>query len=67
MSLKVSQNSEGNCNVFRDFLGILFSAGDLGTEAQKDIIIFEQLFSVTSMYVMGRNYWKNVSCTYQFC
>ena len=37
--------------ISRDFLGILFSAGEFRAGAQKDIIVnFEQQFSVINMY-----------------
>ena len=38
-------------HISSNILGIVFSAGDLGTETQKDLILnFEESFSVTNMY-----------------
>ena len=54
--------------MFRDFLGIPFSAGEFRAGAQKDIIVnFEQKFSVINMYgwhVYGLFTMENVITTY---
>lgn len=50
------QINNSSSDVSRNFWEILYSAGNFGVEAQKDmIVLFEELFSVINMYGMSQS------------
>lgn len=50
------QINNSSSDVSRNFWEILYSAGNFGVGAQKDmIVLFEELFSVINMYGMSQS------------